>query len=117
MKTIKKLKLAKRSRIKKRIRSRVKGTENRPRLSVFRSNKSIHAQIIDDTTRTTIVSASDMKMKTGTKAERAEKVGETLAKIALEKNIKEVVFDRNGYKYVGRIKTLAESARKGGLIF
>lgn len=117
MKNIKNIKLAKRVRIKNRIRSRVKGTADRPRLSVFRSNKSIYAQLIDDVARVTIVSSSDAKMKAGSKAERAAKVGETLAKLALEKNINTVVFDRNGYKYVGRVKTLADSARNAGLTF
>jgi large subunit ribosomal protein L18 len=117
MKNIKDIKIAKRFRIKKRIRSQVKGTEARPRLTVFRSNKAIYAQVIDDTTRTTLASANDLKMKDGSKAERAAKVGETVAKLALDKKINTVVFDRNGYKYVGRIKTLAESARGAGLTF
>ncbi len=117
MKIIKNLKLAKRFRIKKRIRSQVKGTADRPRLTVFRSNKSIYAQIVDDTTRTTLASASDLKIKDGSKAERAKKVGEAIAKMALDKKINTVVFDRNGYKYVGRIKTLADSAREAGLTF
>lgn len=117
MKTIKTIKLAKRFRIKKRIRSQVKGTADRPRFTVFRSNKSIYAQLVDDTSRTTVVSASDRKMKDGSKAERAAKVGETIAKLALEKKINTVVFDRNGYKYVGRVKTLADSARSAGLTF
>lgn len=117
MKIIKNIKLAKRFRIKKRIRSRVQGTQDRPRLTVFRSNKAIYAQLIDDVTRTTIVSASDIKMKDGSKAERAAKVGEAIAKLALDKKINTVVFDRNGYKYVGRIKTLADSARSAGLTF
>jgi len=117
MKNIKNIKLAKRFRIKKRIRSQVKGTTERPRLTVFRSNKSIYAQIIDDTTRTTLVSASDTKIEKGSKAERAAEVGKTVAKAALDKKIDTVVFDRNGYKYIGRVKTLAESAREEGLKF
>lgn len=117
MKIIKNLKLAKRFRIKKRIRSQVTGTADRPRLTVFRSNKSIYAQLIDDVAQVTIASASDIKIKDGSKAERAAKVGETIAKMALDKKINTVVFDRNGYKYVGRIKTLADSARSAGLTF
>jgi large subunit ribosomal protein L18 len=117
MKIIKNLKLAKRFRIKKRIRSQVQGTAERPRLTVFRSNKAMYAQLIDDVSRTTIASASDIKMKDGTKAEKAAKIGEAVAKMALDKKINTVVFDRNGYKYVGRIKILADSARSAGLTF
>lgn len=117
MKTIKNVKLAKRNRIKKRIRTQVKGNSERPRLSVFRSNKAIYAQLIDDTARVTIAGTSDLKMKSGSKAERAAKVGEAIAKMALDKKITSVVFDRNGYKFVGRIKTLADSARSAGLTF
>ncbi len=91
---------------------------NRPRLSVFRSNKHIYAQIIDDNSGKTLVSASDLKIDDKmNKVERAGKVGEDIAKKALKKKIKEVVFDRSFYKYHGRIRALAESARKAGLNF
>ena len=90
----------------------------RPRLSVFRSNKYIYAQIIDDPKGATLVAASDKGfLDKGIKTERASLVGEALAKKALKKKISEVAFDRGSYKYHGRIKKLAESARKGGLVF
>lgn len=117
MKTIKNAKLAKRFRIKKRVRSQVQGTQERPRLTVFRSNKSISAQLIDDVHGTTLASASDIKIEKGTKSERAKEVGKAIAQKAVEKNITEVVFDRNGYKYMGRVQTLADSAREAGLKF
>lgn len=92
---------------------------NLPRLSVFRSNKHIYAQIIDGTKGKTVVSASDVELKkeAGTKSERAQKVGELLAKKAGEAKIKAVVFDRGAYKYHGRVKALASGAREGGLKF
>ncbi|OGD86405.1 50S ribosomal protein L18 [Candidatus Curtissbacteria bacterium RIFCSPHIGHO2_01_FULL_41_11] len=99
-----------------RVRRKVEGTESLPRLSVFRSNKYIYAQLIDDKKRLTIVSASDVE-KSGSKTERAKEVGKTLASAALKKNVKKAVFDRAGYKYHGRIKALAEGAREGGLAF
>lgn len=117
MKTIKNSKLAKRFRIKKRVRSQVSGTANRPRLTVFRSNKSIYAQLVDDVNGVTLASASDRKQDKGTKNERASEVGKTIAELAKGKDITEVVFDRNGYKYMGRVKTLADSAREAGLKF
>lgn len=102
----------------KRITMRVKGAEKRPRLVVFRSNKKIYAQLIDDLSRKTLASASDVKeKKSGKKAETAKKVGLELAKKAKEKGITECVFDRAGYKYHGRVKALAEGAREGGLKF
>lgn len=107
----------KRIRLKKKIRSKILGGGNRPRLSVFRSNSYIYAQIIDDNTGTTIASASDLKLKKGTKTERAGEVGKEVAKIAISKGLKEVVFDRNGFKYTGRVKALADNARDGGLVF
>jgi len=114
----------KRIRLKKKIRAKVTGTSERPRLSVFRSNQYIYAQIIDDTTSKTLVSASDLprgkaglKAKTGTKTERATLIGVDLAKQAVAKGIKSCVFDRNGFKYTGRIKALAEGARSSGLLF
>jgi len=106
-----------------RVRKKVSGTSERPRLNVFRSLKNIYAQIIDDTTGTTIVSAStiDKELK-GTLAyggnkEAAREVGKLIAKRALEKGIKQVVFDRGGYLYHGRVLELAEGAREGGLEF
>ena len=116
-------KLDKRIRLKKKIRTKILGTTTRPRLSVFRSNQFIYAQIIDDASHTTVVSASDMPTKktaskmAGTKTERAIKVGEEVAKASKTKGIKQVVFDRNGFKYTGRVKALADSARRAGLEF
>ena len=109
-----------RIRIKRRIRKKVKGTTERPRLSVFRSNTSIHAQLIDDIKGITLVSTSSKKevtTKGATKIEQSKVVGVSIAKLALEKGVKEIVFDRNGYLYHGRVKSLAEGAREGGLIF
>ncbi|HAR20592.1 MAG TPA: 50S ribosomal protein L18 [Cytophagales bacterium] len=109
-----------RTRIKRRIRKKVKGTSDRPRLSVFRSNTSIYAQLIDDTKGITLVSSSSKLQVSeigSTKLIQSRFVGLNIAKIALEKGVKEVVFDRNGYLYHGRVKSLAEGAREGGLIF
>lgn len=91
--------------------------EVRPRLSVFRSGQHIYAQIIDDLKGATLVAESDLGIKSGTKKERAEKVGEGIAKKALAKKISKVVFDRGGFLYHGRIAALAAGARKGGLEF
>ena len=110
-------KTEKRLRLKKKIRTKIFGTSERPRLTVFKSNKFISAQIIDDTKGITIVAASDMKETKGTKVERALAVGAAIAKDATAKGIKTVVFDRNGFKYTGRVLSLAEGARKGGLTF
>ena len=107
----------KRIRLKSKIRTRVFGTSERPRLSVFRSNKFIYAQIIDDTKGVTIVSASDMNTEKGKKTDRSLNVGAEVAKLAIAKGVKKVVFDRNGFKYTGRIKALADSARGAGLEF
>jgi len=106
-----------RIKIKARIRGRVSGTPERPRLSVFRSNKQIYAQVIDDLAGTTLVSASSKGITEGTKSEIAEKVGEAVAKKAIEAGITTVVFDRNGFLFHGRVKSLADGARKGGLKF
>lgn len=100
-----------------RVRALVHGTTAVPRLSVFRSLQFHRAQLIDDATGTTLASASDIKMKKGTKMERAKEVGKMLAKRAIEKGISRCVFDRGGYKYHGRVKALAEGAREGGLQF
>lgn len=99
-----------------RVRAKVSGTEAIPRISVFRSDKYIYAQVIDDAKAVTIVSASDKELK-GTKLEKAFKVGENLAESAKTKRIKKVVFDRSGFRYHGRIKALADGARHGGLVF
>ncbi|MBR4553163.1 MAG: 50S ribosomal protein L18 [Bacteroidaceae bacterium] len=106
-----------RLRIKYRVRSKISGTATRPRMSVFRSNKQIYVQFIDDVTSTTLASASSLKLEKMTKSEQATKVGELAAKNAIAEGIKEVVFDRNGYLYHGRVKEVAEGARKGGLKF
>ena len=107
-----------RYRIKKRIRKIVSGTAERPRLNVFRSNKQIYAQVIDDLTGKTLAAASSLKIsEKAPKKEIAAKVGELIAKSAQEAGITTVVFDRNGYLYHGRIKELADAARKGGLKF
>jgi large subunit ribosomal protein L18 len=107
----------KRIRLKKKIRTKINGTKERPRLSVFRSNKFIYAQIIDDASGKTVAQASDVKIEKGTKIERAKQVGRAIAEACAKANIKKVVFDRNGFKYTGRIKLVADEARGGGLEF
>ncbi len=111
------LKKTNRERIKRKIRAKISGTAERPRLSVYRSNINIYAQIINDEKGVTVVSASDIKLKKGTKRERAAEVGKALAKVALDAKISKVVFDRNGFNYTGRIKVLADAAREAGLQF
>lgn len=100
---------------------KIKGTAKRPRLAVFRSNKAIYAQIIDDERGVTLAAASSLQLPASSlrlsKTDQARKVGAFLAKMATKKKIKQVVFDRRCYKYHGRIKALAEGARKGGLNF
>ncbi len=108
-------KTEKRIRLKAKIRAKISGTTERPRLSVFRSNKFIYAQVIDDTKQKTLVSVNDVKMTKGTKTERAKEIGVTIAKLAMDNKISQVVFDRNGFKYTGRIKVVADSAREAGL--
>ena len=110
-------KIARRNKIKTRIRGKVAGTAERPRMSVFRSNKGIYVQLIDDLKGTTLCSASSRGMEATNKSELSEKVGEAVAKKALDLGITEVVFDRNGYLFHGRVKTLADAARKAGLKF
>lgn len=106
-----------------RVRKKIKGTPARPRLNVFKSARHIYAQLIDDTTGATLVAASTVTevVSSGLKytgnIEAARKVGEAVAKLALEKEIKAVVFDRNGFLYHGRVKALAEAARENGLTF
>ena len=113
----------KRYRRKLRIRKKVKGTPEQPRLSVFRSAKHIYAQVIDDSTGKTLVSESTINKTFRNlghdkkKVEQAEIIGEAIAKRCLEDNITKVVFDRNGFKFHGRVKALADGARKGGLKF
>ncbi|MBE8721789.1 50S ribosomal protein L18 [Sphingobacterium pedocola] len=109
-----------RERIKKGIRKNLTGSVERPRLSVFRSNKGIYAQIIDDTTGKTLVSASSSSKDfsgSGNKVELSKAVGKLVAEKAVAAGISKVVFDRNGYLYHGRIRSLAEGAREGGLDF
>ena len=110
-------KVDKRIRLKAKIRAKINGTAKRPRLSVFRSNKFIYAQIINDETSKTLTQASDVKMKSGTKIERAKQVGKMIADACALIKVKEVVFDRNGFKYTGRVKLVADEARAGGLKF
>lgn len=110
-----------RIKIKKRIRKNLTGSTEIPRMSVFRSNKQISVQVIDDLTGQTLISASSLEKEIAEgkvkKSEQAEKVGKRIAEKAIEKGIKTVVFDRNGYLYHGRVKSLADAARKGGLKF
>ncbi len=110
-----------RYRIKKRIRKVVSGSADRPRMSVFRSNKEIYVQLIDDVQGHTLVSVSsklpEIADQKGTKTEQAVMVGKKAAEVAKNAGIETVVFDRNGYLYHGRVKSLAEAAREGGLKF
>lgn len=109
-----------RIRIKQRVRKHINGTAERPRLSVFRSNKEIYAQLVNDQNGVTLITASSLEKsfkKDGSKSDVAKEVGKTLAQKATENGIDSVAFDRNGYLYHGRIKALAEGAREGGLKF
>jgi large subunit ribosomal protein L18 len=111
-------KIERRLKIKRRIRGKVSGSAERPRMTVFRSNKQIYVQLINDMEGKTLAAASSLGMTDKCpKKEQAAKVGELVAKKAIEAGITEVVFDRNGYLYHGRIKELADAARKGGLKF
>ncbi len=115
-------KLERRIRIKRRIRKKISGTAEMPRLAVFRSNKQISVQIIDDEAGKTLVSASSLIKEIATKKDlnkiqQAEEVGKLIAEKALSNSINAVIFDRSGYLYHGRIKSLAEAARKAGLKF
>jgi large subunit ribosomal protein L18 len=111
-------KVSRRLKIKQRVRSKISGTPETPRMTVFRSNKQIYVQVIDDKSGKTIVAASSLKMEEKVnKKEQAAKVGEQIAKNAIDAGITSVVFDRNGYLYHGRVKEVAEAARKGGLKF
>lgn len=113
-------KIYRRARIKMRIRKKVYGREDMPRLSVYRSNRDIYAQIINDDQGKTLVSASSRDKElaaSGSKSDKAKSVGKLLAERAIAAGISAVVFDRNGYLYHGRVKTLAEAAREAGLKF
>ena len=110
-------KAATRVRRHARTRAKLSGTEKRPRLIVFRSLKYIYAQLIDDTSGKTLAAAHDIKVKKGTKIDRAKEVGTALAANAKKAGLDACVFDRNGYKYHGRVKALADGAREGGLKF
>ncbi|MGM8212773.1 50S ribosomal protein L18 [Virgibacillus sp. W0430] len=110
-----------RKRIHARVRKKISGTAERPRLNVYRSNKNMYAQLIDDEKGITLVSAStidkDLTLDSTSSVEAAEKVGQLIAKRAQDKGYKSVVFDRGGYLYHGRVKALADGARAGGLEF
>ncbi len=109
----------KRNRIKMRIRSKISGTAVRPRLSVFKSNKAVYCQLIDDEAGITLASSQSLNgpLATGSRTVQAEKIGEEIARKALAMNVNNIVFDRGGYPYHGVVKSLAEGARKGGLNF
>ncbi len=106
-----------RKKIHWRVRSSITGTAERPRLNVYRSNRAIYAQIVDDTKNHTIVSANSLTINEGTKSDQAAEVGKLIAEKAKENNVEKVVFDRGGYLYHGRVQALAEGAREGGLKF
>jgi large subunit ribosomal protein L18 len=115
-------KFERRSRIRLRIRKKINGTAERPRIAVFRSNKQIYVQVVDDLNGVTLLSASSKEKEIAAKAgikktEQAQLVGKALAAKCKEKGIESVVFDRSGYKYHGRVKSLADAAREGGLKF
>lgn len=116
-----KVKSARRQRIRYGIRQKVAGTAQKPRLSVFRSNSDIYAQLIDDSNGVTIAAAStkdkDIKAQSGTKSEKSKLVGAAIARKAVDLGLKEIVFDRGGYLYHGRVKSVADGAREGGLQF
>lgn len=117
MNNIRNKKIANRKRRHSKIRARISGTATKPRLAVFRSNKYIYAQLIDDTSNKTMFSASDLGISGKTKTERAKAVGAKIAKSAKDKKITDAVFDRGGFLFAGRVKALAEGAREGGLKF
>ena len=110
-------KIERRIKIKYRVRNKISGTAERPRMSVFRSNKQIYVQIINDQTGTTLVAASSLGMEACPKKEQAAKVGALIAKKALEAGVTSVVFDRNGYLYHGVVKALADGTRSAGIVF
>ncbi|MEI7480162.1 MAG: 50S ribosomal protein L18 [bacterium] len=100
-----------------RIRAKIDGTSERPRLAIFRSNKFIYAQVIDDTKGKTLVAATSAKAKGKTFIERSKETGVEIAKLAKAAGVTKVVFDRGGFSYIGKVKALADGAREGGLIF
>ena len=111
---------SRRLKIRRRIRGKISGTAQKPRLSVYRSNAEIYVQLIDDLSGVTLLAASTKDKsftRTGNKSEQAKAIGTALAALAVEKGISDVVFDRGGYLYHGRVKALAEGAREGGLKF
>ena len=110
-------KIERRTKIKYRVRNKISGVAERPRMSVVRSNKQIYVQIINDQTGRTLAAASSLGLEAMPKKEQAAKVGEMIAKKAIEAGITTVVFDRNGYLYHGRVKEVADAARNGGLKF
>lgn len=110
-------KIDRRNKIKTRIRGKISGTQQRPRMTVFRSNKAIYVQLIDDLEGRTLAAASSKGITEGTKTEVSTKVGEEIAKKAQEIGVTEVVFDRNGYLFHGRVKSFTDAARKAGLKF
>ena len=110
-------KIERRIKIKYRVRNKISGTAARPRMSVFRSNKQIYVQVIDDEAQKTLVAASSLGFEKMNKSEQAAKVGELIAKKAIEAGISAVVFDSNGYLYHGRVKSVADAARNAGLKF
>lgn len=110
-------KIQRRNKIKTRIRGKVSGTAARPRMTVFRSNKQIYVQLIDDEAGKTLCASSSKGLEDAPKIEMAAKVGKAIAEKALAAGITEVVFDRNGYLFHGRVKSLADAAREGGLKF
>ncbi len=110
-------KIQRRNKIKTRIRGKVSGTAARPRMTVFRSNKQIYVQLIDDEAGKTLCASSSKGLEVAPKIEMAAKVGKAIAEKALAAGITEVVFDRNGYLFHGRVKSLADAAREGGLKF
>lgn len=114
-------KLERRARIKRGVRTKISGTADRPRMSIFRSNKEIYAQLIDDAQGITMLTVSskakEIAAKEGTKSEKSAMVGKLVAEKAVAAGITNVVFDRNGYLYHGRVKQLADAAREGGLKF
>ncbi|MBX2816282.1 MAG: 50S ribosomal protein L18 [Saprospiraceae bacterium] len=109
-------KQGRRRTIRYRIRNKVKGSSNRPRLSVYRSNRAIYCQLIDDSQGTTIAQASSREVENASKVDQAKQVGALLAERAKQKNITHVRFDRGGYLYHGRVKALAEGVRENGLV-
>ena len=110
-------KVEKKNRRHVKIRTRISGTNERPRLAIFKSNKFIYAQVIDDEAGKTLAAASSAKLAKGTKSEQSKAVGAEIAKKAKAAKVSKVVFDRGGFAYKGRVKNVADAAREGGLVF